>query len=167
MIEYWDLYNENRELLNKTIKRGEKLQDNEYHLVTNAWIINDNNEFLITQRSENKTHPLMWECTGGSALKGETTLDAAIREVKEELGIDLFKENAIFIGSIKRYYPNCPDFLDVYLFKSNVLKDKIKIQDEEINDVMWATKEEILNLKNNNKFEANAFFNEVINYKKR
>ena len=163
-IEYWDLYNDKREKINKTIKRGDKLLDSEYHLVANAWIVNDNNEFLITQRNENKSHPLMWECTGGSALIGETTLDAAIREVKEELGINIYEKDAVLIGSKKRYYPNCPDFLDVYIFKSNVLLKNIKIQEEEINDVMWASKEKILKLYEEGNFEANAFFNEVLDF---
>ena len=82
MIEYWDLYDKNRNKLEKTVKRGDYLNDDEYHLVINAWIKNSKNEFLITQRSINKKHPLMWECTGGSALINETSIDAALREVK-------------------------------------------------------------------------------------
>lgn len=33
----------------------------------------------------------MWEATGGSILQGESSLDGAIREVREELGIDISK----------------------------------------------------------------------------
>lgn len=33
--------------------------------------------------------PLMWECVGGSVLRGESSVDGAVREVKEEVGIDL------------------------------------------------------------------------------
>ena len=109
----------------------------------------------------------MQECTGGSALVDETTLDAAIREVKEELGINLYEKDAVLIGSKKRYYPNCPDFLDVYIFKSNVLLENVKIQKEEIKDVMWASKEKILKLYEEGNFEANAFFNEVLDFELR
>ena len=56
MAEYWDLYDKNRNKLNRIVKRGDWLQDDEYHLVINAWIKNDNNEFLIVQRSEKKTY---------------------------------------------------------------------------------------------------------------
>ena len=163
MNEIWDLYDKNKNKLNKTVKRGEKLKFGEYHLVVNIWIKNDQNEYLITQRSINKSHPLMWECTGGSAIKGETSIDAAIREVKEELGITLNKENATFIGSTTRYYPNCPDILDVWLFKTNISIKEIKIQKEEVNDVMWATKENIIKLYDEGKFEANAYIENVIN----
>lgn len=163
MNEIWDLYDKNKNKLNKTVKRGDKLKFGEYHLVVNIWIKNDQNEFLITQRSINKSHPLMWECTGGSAIKGETSIDAAIREVKEELGITLNKDNATFIGNTTRYYPNCPDILDVWLFKTNISIKEIKIQKEEVNDVMWATKENIIKLYDEGKFEANAYIENVIN----
>lgn len=165
MAELWDLYDKDKNKINKIVKRGDKLNDDEYHLVVNSWIKNDKGEFLITQRSPNKTHPLMWECTGGSAVLGEESIDAAIREVKEELGIDVSKENAKYIGSTLRYYPNCPDILDVWLFTSNVNIEEVKIQEEEVNDAMWANKEKIMELYNMGKFDANIYFEEIINNK--
>lgn len=166
MDEYWDLYDKDRNKIDKIIKRGDKLQDVEYHLVVNAWIKNSNNEFLITQRSINKSHPLMWECTGGSALMGETSKEAALREIKEELGIDVDAATGKFIGSTLRYYPNCNDILDVWLFESNVSIDCVTIQEEEVNDVMWASVEKIKKLYDENKFEANAFFEDILKIKK-
>lgn len=163
-MEYWNLYDYDKKKKDKMAIRGSKLDDDDFHLVVNAWIINDKNEFLITQRSSKKSHPLMWECTGGSALFNENSVDAAVREVKEELGIDVDKNEAVFIGTTRRYYKNCPDILDVWLFKSNVLIDDVIIQQEEVNDVMWASKEKIIDLFKAGKFEANAFFNRIINY---
>lgn len=165
MEELWDLYDKNKNKLNKIVKRGDKLNDDEYHLVVNSWIKNDKNEFLITQRSPNKSHPLMWECTGGSALKGEESIDAAIREAREELGIYVSKKDAKYIGSTLRYYPGCPDILDVWLFKSNVDINNIKIQQEEVNDAMWANKNKIMELYEEGKFDANAYFQDIINNK--
>lgn len=104
----------------------------------------------------------MWECTGGSVLKGEDTFQGAIREVKEELGIDISKCPKKLLGTVNRYYKWCTDILDVWLFKANIDIININIQIEEVNDVKWASKEEILDLYNNNKFEANAFFSEII-----
>ena len=165
MSELWDLYDKDKNKLNKIVKRGDKLNDDEYHLVVNSWIKNDKNEFLITRRSPNKPHPLMWECTGGSAIMGEESIDAAIREVKEELGIDVDKNDAKYIGSTLRYYPNCPDILDVWVFKSNTDIDQVTIQKEEVVDVMWASKERIMELYENGQFEANAYFQDIINNK--
>lgn len=161
-MEYWDLYDRDRNKLSKVVKRGDKLLDNEYHLVINAWIRNKKGEFLITQRASNKSHPLMWECTGGSALKGESSLDAAVREVKEELGIDVSKSKAKLIGSTTRYYKNCPDILDVFLFESDVSIEDVFYQEEEVSDAMWASVNKINELFNEGKFEANAFFSRVL-----
>lgn len=161
-MEYWDLYDENRNKLNKIVKRGDKLAAGEYHIVINAWIRNSKNEFLISQRAASKTYAFIWECTGGSALKGETSLDAAIREIKEELGISVNKENGELLGSTLRYYPNCPDIFDVWLFNSDVSIGEITVQKEEVNDVMWASVGKIRDLYQDNKFEANAFFEEAL-----
>ena len=117
-MEYWDLYDSNKNMLERKAIRGEKLDDNEFHLVVNAWVKNKNGKFLISQRSINKSHPLVWEVTGGSALMGEGSIDAAIRELKEELNFDVSKEEAIYIGSTLRFYPNCNDILEVWLFET-------------------------------------------------
>ena len=160
MKEYWDLFDKNRNKLERTVVRGEKLKFGEYHIVVNAWIKNNKNEFLITRRSETKAHPLMWECTGGSVLKGETSEEAAIREVKEELGIDV--KNGELLGTTIRYYPNCPDILDVWLFTSNKTIDEVTIQEEEVNDVMWASIDKIKELYNEGQFEANPFIEDAL-----
>ena len=163
-MEYWNLYEYSGKRKETKAIRGTKLNNDEFHLVINAWIINEKGEFLITQRSKNKSHPLMWECTGGSAKIGETPIKAAIREVKEELGINVKKEDAVFIGSTRRFYDSCPDILSVWFFKSNAKINEIKIQEEEVNDVMWATPDKIKELFKEGKFEANAFFNKTINF---
>ena len=157
-----DLYDKDKNKLNKLAKRGDKLQDTEFHLVVNAWIKNKNGEFLIAQRNANKSHPLMWECTGGSALAGEDSLKASLREVQEELGIDISNCKHKFIGRTLRYYEHCNDILEVYLFFCDIDIKNVKIQEEEVNAVMWASKEKILDLYNNGKFEANAYFKEVL-----
>lgn len=60
MVEYWDLYEKESNKINKIVKRGEKLNDDEYHFVINFWIRNSKNEILITKRSKNKKYVFMW-----------------------------------------------------------------------------------------------------------
>lgn len=45
----------------------------------------------------------MWETTGGSAVAGDDSLTAALRETKEELGIDL-AESRFYSGIA---HPDC------------------------------------------------------------
>lgn len=164
-MEKWDLYDKDFNKLGKTICRGSHLSDDEFHLVINAWIINDKNEFLITQRNASKAHAFMWECTGGSALQGESDLQACVREIKEELNIDIDVTTAQHLGRVNRYYKGCPDILSVYIFKDNTPIDKVTIQEEEVMDAMWASKEKIIELYKAGKFEANAYFEQALDMK--
>ena len=101
-------------------------------------------------------------CVGVSAIIGEDSLDAVVREVKEETGIDIDKTNMQFIGTTLRYYPGCPDILDVWIVEDNTPIENVVVQEEEVCNVKWASAEEIRQLYNDKKFEANAFFEEVI-----
>ncbi|MGA1978141.1 MAG: (deoxy)nucleoside triphosphate pyrophosphohydrolase [Bacteroidales bacterium] len=57
--------------------------------VTCAIIRNDENEVLVVQRGEKSDHPLKWEFPGGKVMKGETEEECIIREIREELSIDI------------------------------------------------------------------------------
>lgn len=82
--EIWDLYNEKRELIGKDHIRGEQLPIGGYHLVVHVWIRNSKSEYLISQRSANRpTYPLMWECVGGSVVKGEDSLLGLLEKQKK------------------------------------------------------------------------------------
>lgn len=138
-MEIWDLYNKNREIIGSQI-RGEPIPDNAYHLVAHIWIKNKKGEFLISRRSETRpTSPLLWECPGGSVLKGENSLSGALRETKEEVGIDLNPNSGKLIFSkIKGNW-----ILDVWLFNYDGDVDLKKATTDEVCDIKWMTKEEI------------------------
>jgi isopentenyldiphosphate isomerase len=53
--------------------------------------------------------------------------------------------------------------LEVWLFTTKNKNQKLVFQKEEVNDAKWVTKEELLKLKDEGKFEVNAFFEEVLN----
>lgn len=135
----------------KTIERNKyQKNENEYHLVVHIWIKNKNNEWLISKRTPNKFFPLLWECTGGSVLAGEDSLTGALREVKEELGISLDKNNGKLYKSFRRDIYS--DFCDVWLFEHNCDISDIVFQENETCDAMWASSEKIAELINNKQF---------------
>ncbi len=77
----------NRSISSGKIIRGEEVPHGYYHLVVHIWIRNSKGEYLISQRSADRpTCPLMWECVGGSVIKGEDSLTGALRETREEVG---------------------------------------------------------------------------------
>ncbi len=126
-MELWDIYDINKKKTGRVIDRcsNEKLRKGEYHLVVEAIIINSKGEILICKRAvTKKEYPLKWECIEGSCIKGETSLEAILREIKEEIGINLKKAEAIFYKTIKD--DKAKDFKDIWLFRKN---DKnLKIQ---------------------------------------
>jgi len=87
-MELWDLYDKDRRPLGIIHKRGDRLKRGTYHLAVGIWTVNSNNELLITLRDKAKKEwPSLWENTAGSVLKGETSLQGAVRELFEETGI--------------------------------------------------------------------------------
>lgn len=55
MPELWDIYDKNRNITGKTIARGELMAEDEYHLVVQVWIKNDENKWLISKRAATKS----------------------------------------------------------------------------------------------------------------
>lgn len=138
-MEIVDKLDKRKESLHKTDERYKRV-DGEYCQYVHVCIMNDKNEFLIQKRSPyKKIYPNKWSQTGGAVDAGETSLQGAIRETKEELGIDLNKENMEFMLAFKRMH----SFVDVWLARQNVNLKDIVMQKEEVQDVKWVTKEEL------------------------
>ncbi len=58
-------------------------------LVTCAIIRNEDEEILVVQRGEATDHPFKWEFPGGKLIAGETEEECIIREVAEELSMEI------------------------------------------------------------------------------
>lgn len=132
-MEKWDLYNAKREKSGITVCRGEIIPKGLYHLSVSVWIVNQQGQYLLSQRHPKKQYPLYWECTGGSVLSGETSLQGAIREVKEELGILLTPGSEKLIYQSRR--ENVQDFYDVWLFHKNIKIEEMRLQETEVVDI--------------------------------
>jgi 8-oxo-dGTP pyrophosphatase MutT (NUDIX family) len=85
-MELWDVYDADKRRVGRTHERGAPMAAGDYHLGVHAWLARPDGRFLVTRRDPGKPCPLLWECTGGSALSGEDGLAAALREVREETG---------------------------------------------------------------------------------
>lgn len=140
-IELWDLYDRKRNKLNKDHVRGIKLNDGEYHLVVHVWIKNKNGKYLMSKRSIIKKYPHLWECPGGSVLKGETTYNGGIREVKEEVGVDLSNIKGRFVTSFVR--DEYQDIVDVYEYIYDGEASLDLATTPEVEEIKWMKKEEI------------------------
>lgn len=145
--EIWDLYDEHRELTGLGHVRGEEIPPGCYHLVVHVWIRNQKGEYLISQRSADRpTHPLKWECVGGSAWKGEDSLSAALRETREEVGLILSPDKGKILNSVVGRIVNgvhFSDIVDVWLFAYDGPVDLKKASTAEVAQTDWLNKAQI------------------------
>ena len=160
-MEKINIYDKNKRLLDKITDRH-NIIDNEYELCVHCFIMDENGKILIQKRSMNKKYqPGKWTVCGGGVELGEEVHAAAIREVKEEIGINILEENLEFILSIKRN----EFFLDVYLARQNYDINEIKIDKNELSEVKAVTIEELKNMIENNEISNNIkiYFDTFIN----
>lgn len=154
-MELWDIYNENREFTGKTHIRGQEIPQGFYHLVVHVWIRNRKGEYLISQRSATRpTFPLMWECVGGSVTKGEDSLAGALREAKEEVGVELLPEMGhVVFSKVRgvidgRYFG---DIMDVWLFEYDGPVSLENATTDEVAQTVWMNREQIRQLHDSGK----------------
>jgi isopentenyldiphosphate isomerase len=140
-MELWDVYNIDKIKTGKTMVRGSEFQKGDYHLVVHACIFNAKGEMLIQQRQPFKEGwPNMWDITvGGSATQGDTSQTAIERELFEEIGLE------IDLQSVRPHFSINFDvgFDDVYLIEKDLDIRNLKLQYEEVQQVKWATIDEI------------------------
>lgn len=158
MSEFWDIYDKNRKPTGRTVERGKPMRQDEYHIVVNVWIRNSKGQWLISKRTANKHFPLLWEPTGGSAVAGESSFDAALRETREELGIELDPKKGNLFTTALRQYKKFPDFLDVWVFEHECGIESVTLQPGETCGAMWATSAEIKQLAQNGEFVPQNVF---------
>ncbi len=151
-MELWDLYTFDRKPTGLTHVRGEKISEGLGHLVVHVWIQNKDGQFLISQRSASRyAFPLLWETVGGSVVAGEDSLEGALREVKEEIGIELPPENGrILFSQSPRIIDGQPSdhILDVWLFSYDGPLALENATTDEVAQCRWLTREEIQALSN-------------------
>jgi len=160
MSELWDVYDENRNKTGRIVERGTCLTKGDYHLVVIGWIKNSKNQYLISKRYENKIGGNLWDAIGGCVSTGETSEDAIVREVFEEVGIKLDKRDAQLVESFKQDDDNIGWFGDYWYFQADINIEEVVCQENEISEVKWATRNEILEL-----ISKNEFFKGVIHLK--
>lgn len=160
-MEYLNLYDKSGNLVNKIGIRGKKTD----YLkgIVLVFIQNSKGEFLIQKTSISRNND--FSTTGGHVCYGSTFEETVIKEVKEELGIDISKDN---FSEVYTYIEDCY-FQKVYYLKKDIEIEDIKIQKDEVEYVKWMNIETINFLIKNNQFrEGNIKGYQYIldNYKK-
>ncbi len=150
MSEVWDVYTIDRKKTGKTCIRGEQknLADDEFHLWVMVWIKNPvTGKYLVSQRTADKdTDPLKWETVAGHSILGDSSVDAALREVYEEVGITLKAEDAkILATKVALTYDGVRHnwIRDSFYFETTEEPDLEKATTKEVIQTKWLTFPEI------------------------
>lgn len=143
-MERWDIRNEKGEVTGKTVIRGNtRLAPGEYHLVVHIWVVGSDGRLLIQRRANDKElMPGEWAATGGSAVMGEDSVHAAMRELKEELGIAAAKADMHFVRRLTRKN----SFVDIWMTQSDTPADKLTLQPSEVSDAKWIWPMDLLHM---------------------
>jgi len=155
-MELWNIYDQFRHMTDRIHERGKEMMPGDYHLVVHVWIVNDDGQYLIQRRQPWKIgFPNMWDCSAaGSAIMGDDSEQAAIREAKEEIGIELDMERAERLFTVK--FPE--GFDDIWLVRQNITMEELHLQEEEVVDARWASEEEIKEMVKNGEFIPFTYF---------
>ena len=124
-MEYLDLYDENRKPLGRKVLRSKdmKLEDGEYINIVIVFIENSEGKFLIQKTSKEKGS--VFATTGGLVKSGYTP-------------------------DLTEHKPHV--FQDVYYMKKDLDINSLKLQKEEVEYVVWLSKDEINSLISEDKF---------------
>lgn len=101
-----------------------------------AAIIQKENKILATKRGYGEFIN-MWEFPGGKIEPGETKEQALVREIKEELNIEISVDR--FALDIEYQYPNF--YLFMSCFMCSIKEGSIELLEH--NDGKWITKEDL------------------------
>ncbi|MCL2487278.1 MAG: GNAT family N-acetyltransferase [Oscillospiraceae bacterium] len=140
--EIWDVYDRDRNKTGRYTERGRPMATGDYHIVVHVWKRNKRGEWLIdkrTPRRQNDRWGGLWETTGGSALAGDDSLAAALRETKEELGITLKPRKGLLFRSDAREIEGHTWFQDAWVFACDGPAEAVTFQPGETCDAMWVS----------------------------
>lgn len=149
-MEKWDVYDVNRKKTGKIGIRGDDLNPGEYHIVVFGIIRNSKNQFIVSKRAPEKTWPNTWEITGGAAIVGDTSYSAVLREIKEELNLDIDVQGRL-LKTIK-IDSECSYFSDIWFFEYEFNVKDIVCQPGEVTEIVILNREDIDLLFNKGEF---------------
>ncbi|NHF59343.1 NUDIX domain-containing protein [Flavobacteriaceae bacterium TP-CH-4] len=110
-----------------------------YHPTVHVWFYTKNGKVLLQQRGKNKeTHPLLWDVSvAGHVGAGEEIEESAIREVAEEIGLSIHRNDLEKIGVFKSVHRHSEQMIDrefhhTFLCELSVPLSTLKKQDSEV-----------------------------------
>ena len=155
-MELIDVLDENRNNTGKILSREEVHKRGLWPKTVHIWVINKTGDILLLKRSPmKKTSPNMWTTSvSGHLSAGDSSIEGAIRELKEEIGIEAKPEELKYLFTvseevIKENNIKDREHIDVYVLHADINIDKLILQEEEVSKVKWFSFTEFEKMVNN------------------
>ena len=127
------------------------------HPTVHVWFYTDKPKILMQKRGSNKQiFPNFWDVSvAGHLLSGETILQGALREVKEEIGLTILKNDLELLTvrkNVNKFSSGIIDceFQHVFLAKLTTEIVNLVIQKEEVDAIRLFSFDEITECQKNN-----------------
>lgn len=177
MDELIDIVNINAKPTGQSALKSEIHSKGLYHNTAHIWFYTDDGKILLAQRAASKSiYPLLWDVSvAGHIDAGESIENGAIREIKEEIGLQIKPTDLEKIGVFECFqsYPNGikdNEFHNTYIVQLEVPIASLTPQEEEVQALKLVTistfKTLLENSKINGHFVASNYnyYKKVLNY---
>lgn len=147
-MELIEIVDKDGNFTGKIMDKDEAHDKNLLHNEIAVFIMNAKGETLLQKRSASKRfHPNKWGLCAGHVDAGESLENAALREIKEEVGLDItenelkpFAEREFYISDINSHVTY------FYYIVSNLKEEDFVIQKEELSEVKWFSLDEVIDM---------------------
>ena len=153
MEEFIDILTSDGKPTGKSAPKYEIHSKGYYHNTAHVWLYTISGHILLAQRAASKTIcPLLWDVSvAGHIDAGEPLTTAAVREVKEEIGLSIKEEDLEKIGVFKCFqsYENGVidnEFHQTFISELRVDITALSLQKDEVESVKLVSVEEFRNL---------------------
>lgn len=172
-MEYLDILDENGNRTGIIKLREDAHKDGDWHKVAFIYVVNDNGEIILQQRSKEKnTNANKWTASASGHLSaGDSDIQGAIRELEEEIGIKANENDLQYLFTVKEQHVSSDrnlkisHILNVYLLSRNVKIEDLVLQKEEVSDakyVHYSEFEKMVNSNDENLVEHNEIYNKLL-----
>ena len=134
-MEWMDVYDEERQRTGRIMERSQKPAPGDHRTVVHLCVFNSRGQLLIQRRAKEKySYPLRWDVTAAGAVDaGETSRQAAERELREELGYCLSLAGVRPVMTVN--FPG--GFDDFFVTEREISTEELTLQTEEVCDAVW------------------------------
>ncbi|WP_136465562.1 NUDIX hydrolase [Flagellimonas onchidii] len=142
MDELIDILDEDGNATGRTCLKSEAHLKGLFHPTIHVWFYTSDGQILFQKRAHDKdTFPSLWDVSvAGHIGAGEDIIQAAIREIEEEIGLEINQSDLERIGTFKSMHKHSETLIDNefhhnFLCKLEVPLVKLKRQESEVDDL--------------------------------